>query len=470
QTRPDWCLSRQRYWGTPIPILYCEKCSKPVTEDSVLELVEKRAEKDGAEFWFTEEPVKLLPKGYQCGCGGAVFRKELDILDVWVDSGSSWLAVLKPQNQFPCQIYLEGSDQHRGWFQASLVPSVALEGKPPYETVLTHGFVLDEQGKTMHKSLGNVVAPQEVISKWGGDVLRLWVALADYSDDVRLSEKLLEGPADTYRKIRNTLRYLLGNLFDFDPEEHAIGYRDLLEMDRYLLHRLHRLITQVMEDYQKFRFRPAARAIADFCILDLSSFYLDVSKDRFYTLPSNFQERRSGQSVLYEVLKSLLKLVAPILSFTAEEAWQVLKKMKGTSSSESIFLEDFTAPPKEWERPELEERWSKILGLRSQVNQVLEKARKEGNIGSSLQAKIIFRTSEEEMYRFLSASLEIWPTVAIVSQAELLRGEGNREGVEVLVGPADGKKCPRCWQWKIDVGTDSKFPELCGRCAKALSS
>ncbi|MBI4056865.1 MAG: isoleucine--tRNA ligase [Elusimicrobia bacterium] len=470
QVRPDWCLSRQRYWGTPITILYCEKCSKPVTDDSLLESFEKRAEKEGAEFWFQEEPAKLLPQGTRCECGGTSFRKELDILDVWVDSGSSWMAVLKPQNQFPAQLYLEGSDQHRGWFQASLVPAVALEGKPPYETVLTHGFVLDEQGKTMHKSLGNVVAPQEVIQKIGADVLRLWVALADYSDDVRISPKLLEGPSETYRKIRNTIRYLLGNLFDFNPEEHTLGYRDLMEMDRYLLHRLHKTITQAVQDYQKFRFRPAVRGIADFCILDLSSFYLDVSKDRFYTLPSNFRERRSGQTALFEVLHALLRLLAPILSFTAEEAWSHFRK-KSDKLPESVFLEDFPSPPREWERSELEERWSKILSVRSQVNQVLEKARKDGNIGSSLEAKIMFKTSEEEMYRFLSSTIELWPTVAIVSQAELLRGDSQiQEGLEVLVDKAEGKKCLRCWQWKIDVGLDPKFPELCGRCAKALSS
>ncbi len=485
ELRPDWCLSRQRYWGTPIPVLYCKTCDKPQADDRVLKLIEKRVFAEGTDFWFAEEPSKLVPEGYKCSCGGAEFIKEKDILDVWMDSGVSWLAVLKGREAenngdmkwYPADLYLEGSDQHRGWFQTSLIPSVAIEGGPPYHAVLTHGFVLDDNGRAMHKSMGNVVSPQEVIDKCGADVLRLWTALSDYSEDVRLSPKLLEGPVDSYRKIRNTLRYLLGNIWDYKPQEHIVEYAKLEEMDRYMLHLLSELIKSVRDNYKAFRFRAAIRAIADFCILDLSAFYLDALKDRLYTLGKNSPERRSCQTVLHEITVSLLKLMAPVLSFTAEEAWQLLREDR-PDSPESVFLSDFPAERGEWRDENLCARWSRIRQIREKILKSLEESRQNGNIGASLEAAVTFRTSDSEMHGFISGAMKLWPSIAIISDCrlELYSNDAHKTGgwdkavenLQVLTAHAEGTKCPRCWQWKKDIGACGEHPKLCLRCAEVL--
>jgi isoleucyl-tRNA synthetase len=487
--RPDWCLSRQRTWGTPIPIVYCAACGKPVTSNEVLVSIEQRVAREGTDFWFAEEADKLVPKGTACAdCGGSKFRKETDILDVWMDSGCSWLGVLKGDGLYPAQLYLEGSDQHRGWFQSSLVISAAMEGRPPFEAVLTHGFVLDEQGRAMHKSLGNVVSPQAVIDKSGADVLRLWVALADVENDVRLSQKLLDGPIDMYRKVRNTLKYLLGNTFDFDPEKNAVPYEKLSEADRFILHTLAFLIHEVREDYRHFRFNKAMRAIADFCIYELSAFYLDSLKDRLYCSKSEDPSRRSGQTVLHNVLVSLTKLMAPILSFTAEETWQNLRKSLAERGSavkleESVFLGTFPDPHEAWFQSELELRWRRILGVRDRVNLELEQARKAGSIRSSLEAKVILGSNDPETDKFLKAAAGIWPDVFLVSQVDVgTDGNGAKsssqrlvdapiphrvdETLKVTVEKAPGEKCARCWQIRTDVNKDS---QLCGRCAAVLA-
>ncbi|MCX5786099.1 MAG: isoleucine--tRNA ligase [Elusimicrobia bacterium] len=469
--RPDWCLSRQRFWGTPIVAFYCTACGKPQTDSAVLKKIEDRVFAEGSDFWFSEAPEKLLPADYKCGCGGGEFRKEKDILDVWLDSGVSWYAVLKNgklgKDFYPCDLYLEGSDQHRGWFQTSLIPSVALHGHAPYKTVLTHGFLLDDKGRAMHKSMGNAVEPQEVISKYGAEVLRIWVALADYSEDVSISEKLLAGPIDTYRKLRNTVRYILGNLSDFNPERHSVAHEFLLETDRYMRARLAELSANVEEHYNNFQYRSAIRAVADFCILDLSAFYLDSLKDRLYTLSADNPARRSGQTVLYDTLMAVLKMISPVLSFTAEEAWQTARKEIAPGLEESVFLSDYPRFPAAWLDRSLLEKWERIMRVREQATKAIEELRKNGTVGSSLEAKVIFRTSKEETAAFIRENEALWPQALIVSECALEKDPSAGE-LEIKVLQAEGEKCPRCWQRRKDIGLNAAHPGVCARCAAAL--
>lgn len=469
QQRPDWCLSRQRYWGVPLMIFYCKKCGKYQVNKKLFEHIVARAMKDGSDFWFKEDAASILPEGYACDCGGTEFTKEKDILDVWFDSGVSWKEVLKYRGLgFPSDVYLEGSDQHRGWFQTSLIAATVLEGKAPFKNVITHGMILDQQGKAMHKSAGNSVEPDEIINKFGADILRLWVSFTDYSDDVRLSSEILEGPIDSYRKIRNTVRYALGNLFDYDPQLHKVQGENLAELDKYMLNRLDELIKNVTEDYREFRFRNAVRSITDFCILDLSSLMLDASKDRLYTLGAESPARRSAQTVLYEILETLLKLLAPVLSFTCEEAWQEIKKLPcGKGLAESIFLTTFPKNVSYKAPAEVDAKWNKIREIRVLVLKALEESRQAGLIGAPLEAKITFNSSNAEIKAFLTATLPLWPEVAIVSQVAVSEEAGAKE-LDIKVEHASGQKCPRCWQWREDIGKDAKFDDLCGRCAEVL--
>ena len=466
--RPDWCLSRQRFWGTPVTILYCKKCGKPQQDHRLFEFIKQRAMNEGSDFWFTDPVEKLMPEGYHCPCGCHEFRKETDILDVWLDSGVSWAAVLKDRGlDFPADVYSEGSDQHRGWFQSSYIPAYTLEGSAPFKTILTHGMVLDQQGRPMHKSLGNSVDPQDVINKYGADILRLWVAFSDYQGDVRISDEILGGPVDTYRKLRNTIRYALGNLSDFEPQKHAVPAEKLAEMDRYMLGRLDTLITEVRGAYEEFNFRRAMRAVADFCILDLSSFLLDASKDRLYTLGASSPARRSAQTALAEMVRSLLQLLAPVLCFTAEEAWQELLKIPaGQGLAKSIFLSDMPQHASLKADPALEEKWNQIRRIREEVQKALENTRQQGVIGSSLEAKVTLKTNDAKMQQFLADNAALWPEIFIVSAVEVAAGNA---ALEVAVAHAEGQKCARCWQWKTEVGQPGRaHSDLCDRCAAVL--
>ena len=472
KTRPDWCLSRQRYWGTPIIAVYCKDCGKVQEDRAFLMRMEERVMAEGSDFWFSEPVEKLLTPGSKCSCGGADFSKEKDIMDVWLDSGVSWYAVVRngmlgPGDFLPTDMYLEGSDQHRGWFQTSLIPSVALRGEPPYRAVLTHGMILDDKGHAMHKSAGNAIAPQEIVGKYGAEILRLWAALCDYSEDVRISEKILAGPIDTYRKIRNTLRYLLGNLADFKPALHRVPDEKLVETDRYIRARLAVTAAAVEKHYENFQFRQAIRAVADFCILDLSAFYLDSLKDRLYTFSPDAPERRSAQTVLYEILTAVLKMTAPVLSFTAEEAWLTARAEIDPSLEESVFLSDYPKYPAVWADQALLERWEKIMAVRETITKAIEEVRKTGAVGSSLEVRLLLRTSKPELKAFLESALPLWPQVAIVSEAAVEFDAGAAE-LEVKVSKAEGAKCPRCWQWRRDIGSSPARAGVCGRCAKAM--
>lgn len=462
--RPDWCLSRQRFWGSPVTVLYCRECGAPQVDPELFAYIKTRAMNEGSDFWFIDPVEKLHPAGYTCKCGCKEFRKETDILDVWLDSGVSWAAVVKDRGlSFPADVYSEGSDQHRGWFQSSYIPSYTLEGTAPFKTILTHGMVLDGEGKPMHKSAGNAVDPEDVINKYGADILRLWVSLSDYQGDVRISDEILQGPIDTYRKIRNTVRYALGNLSDYDPALHKVPAKDLTEMDQYMLGRLNALIQEVHAGYNEFNFRRAMRALTDFCILDLSSFLLDASKDRLYTLGASAASRRSAQTVLAEIVTALLQLVAPVLSFTAEEAWQELRKTSlGRNFPQSIFLSNMPLNASFVPSVKLDEKWNEVRRVREIVQKMLEEARQKGTIGSSLEAEVIFKTNDSATKAFLEETKALWPEIAIVSAVDVQNGT-DKLTVEVV--HAKGQKCARCWQWKEEVTAEK---ELCHRCTAVL--
>ncbi|MFH1259900.1 MAG: isoleucine--tRNA ligase [Elusimicrobiota bacterium] len=472
--RPDWCLSRQRSWGTPVPIFYCAGCKKPLEDISAMEAVEKIIGAEGSDAWFVKTPEEILPVGMKCkSCGGEKFYKEEDILDVWFDSGVSHQAVLKNNSElsWPADLYLEGSDQHRGWFQTSLIPAVALAKKPPYRTVLTHGFTVDGAGRKMSKSTGNVIAPQKIIEKYGAEILRLWAASSDYQEDVRLSDEIVKGLVDNYRKIRNTLRFILGNLYDFSVEKNSLEYGQMDEIDRWILHRLQKLTETVTEAYKKFEFYKVMRSINEFCIVELSSFYLDVLKDRLYTYRADSRERRSTQTAFYQILHTLLRLIAPMLSATAEETWCFLRKIE-PKLAESVFLADFPVVEEKYQSEALDHDWQKILSVRSLVNPVIEAQRQQNVLGGSLEAKIKLTPLTKKMEKFLRKySLNNWAAILIVSQVEILPGalvSGPGQEVMINIEHAEGTKCKRCWRWDVTVGTIAEHPLICERCAKAI--
>ena len=471
ENRPDWVISRQRAWGIPITVFYCSGCKQVLATRETIDRIVRLFEEKGADVWFGETAERLLPQGTRCPkCGGKEFTKETDILDVWFDSGVSHAAVLERREnlKWPASLYLEGSDQHRGWFHSSLLTSAGTRGRAPYEAVLTHGFVVDGEGKKMSKSAGNVILPEEVISKLGADVLRLWVSAEDYKDDIKISGEILKRLADAYFRIRNTYRFLLGNLYDFDPAKDQVPYPELHELDRWALHRLQKLISRVREAYERFEFHVVYHSIQNFCAVEMSALYFDILKDRLYTFAARSRGRRSAQTALYEILNALATLMAPILSFTAEEVW---KQIPGPSSKpQSIFFALFPEARSDYLDEGLNERWERIWEVRTTVTKVLEEARKDKTIGHSLDARIDLHVPEK-LYAFLQPYAEDLKSIFIVSAVTLspaAPGSKDEKEMRVEVLRAEGKKCERCWNYDVQVGDRAEHPTLCGRCVEAI--
>ena len=467
EERNDWCISRQRTWGVPIPVFYCEDCGNEYVTEESLEKVQKIVEKEGTNAWYGKSVEELLPKNAKCSaCGSTNFKKETDIMDVWFDSGSTHESVLAERGLPPADLYLEGSDQYRGWFQSSLLTSVATKGKAPYKEVVTHGYTIDDQGRKMSKSIGNVIAPQEIIDESGADVLRLWVLASDYQSDVSVSKAIIKQVTEVYRKIRNTARYILGNTYDFQVNL-PVAYDDLLEIDKWALTKLNKLVKDCTESYDTYEFHNAYNALNQFCVTDMSNFYLDIIKDRLYTCKADSLERRSAQTVMYEILDCLVKILAPMTCFTAEEIWKAMPHREG-EKVESVMLTDYPEYRPEYENKELEERWNKIIDLKSEVSKKLEDARMEKVIGHSLNAKVTLFVNEDK-YKELEADKDLLATVFIVSKVEIensLREEDSEIGIKVEA--ADGEKCERCWMYSETVGKNHDHPTLCERCCKNL--
>lgn len=476
--RSDWCISRQRTWGVPIPIFYCQDCGEAIISDETINHVEELFRQHGSNIWFAKEAAELVPEGFKCPkCSSTNFTKETDTMDVWFDSGSSHAAVLDvwPELEWPADMYLEGSDQHRGWFNSSLSTAVATRGKAPYRSVLTHGYVVDEKGRKMSKSLGNGIDPLDVIKQMGADILRLWVASADYRKDIAVSPGILKQMTEAYRKIRNTCRFILGNLADFDFEQHRVPYDEMSELDRFALLRLHKLIKRVLDAYQEYEFHTVYHSVHNFCAVDMSALYLDICKDRLYVLAPNAKARRATQTVLYEVINALVRLLTPILAFTTEEIWQYIPKPK--DAPVSVQLTSMPQFNPDYLDDELEQKWVKLLELRGEVSKALEEARKEKTIGNSLEAEVDLYLAKD-WYEFLSPVEEDLATLFIVSAVRLHDESAEApagvfvseelEGVKVKVTPSAHGKCERCWNYSPTVGTNAEHPTICTRCADIL--
>ena len=463
--RSDWCISRQRVWGVPIPVFYCKNCGKYHITDASIKAVSNLFRKEGSDAWYKYDANEIMPKTEVCECGASNWEKDPDIMDVWFDSGSTWSAVCRerPELNWPADLYMEGADQFRGWFQSSLLTSVATQGVAPYKGVLCHGWVVDEQGKQMHKSAGNGVEPSEIIRDYGADIVRLWVASSDYTVDVRAGKNIFKQLSEAYRKMRNTARFMLGNIGDFNPAMDMVAEDQLFEIDRWALKSCNSLTANVRAAYDNYDFSRAYHAIYNFCVIDMSNFYMDVIKDRLYCADEH--ARRCAQTALYRILVDFTKLVAPILCFTAQEIWSYIPKLEG--------MQEYVC----WERmPEaksdedaaFDAKWAKIIAVRDDVKKVLEQARADKTIGSSLEAAVTLYCSDE-MYDFLNAiPMDELADLMIVSHVDLVKGEGGvrglTEGLGMSVAHAAGNKCLRCWKFDTAVGEDG----LCPRCAKVL--
>jgi len=480
--RPDWCLSRQRTWGVPVTVFSCQECGEVVKSEALVERIDTLFRKEGADAWFRHGVEDFLEPGASCvKCGSSRFVKEEDILDVWFDSGVSHAAVCEAREELrsPADLYLEGSDQHRGWFQSSLLTSVGTRGRAPFKGVLTHGYVVDGKGKKMSKSIGNVVAPQEVIDKFGAEILRLWVASEDYRDDVKVSDEILKQVADAYRKIRNTIRYMLGNLFDFDPERDRVAYDDLPQIDRWALARFEELKEKVVTAYQRYEFHSIHQGLNYFCGMTMSAFYLDILKDRLYCSGKESRGRRAAQTVLHAILDGLLRLMAPVLSFTAAEAWESLYGLASDAPlARSVFFADF--PPLHPERrdKELEQRWEKLVMVRSEITRALEGARQEKVIGHPLEAEVLLQVSGA-WAEFIGQEWQTIQEICIVSELNpcndfeavglVASVSSELPGLSVAVRQAPGDKCERCWTRSTTVGRGSGHPQLCSRCSSVVA-
>ncbi len=476
ETRPDWCISRQRSWGVPITVFFCKECDELLVSQEIIDHVAGMIEESGADIWFTETEKDLLPPGTRCPkCGADEFKKETDILDVWFDSGVSYAAVMENREYLdsPSDLYLEGSDQHRGWFHSSLLCSAGTRDEAPYRNVLTHGFVVDGSGKAMHKSAGNVIAPEDLIKDYGAEIIRLWVAGEDYRDNIRLSKEILQRLTEAYRRIRNTCRYILGNLDDFDSKTDSIPYREMDEIDRWALHRARELSERILKAYENFDFHIVYHDLHNFCVLDLSSFYLDIIKDRLYTSPGKSAARRSAQTAMNEILEILVRLMAPLLSFTADEVWEY---MKGDGRAPSVHAALFVSVNDEFNDPELANKWEGIIAIRKEVTKALELARKEKKIGPPLDASVtlgLSTTLTEKLspYQDQLRSIFIVSSVNIVDIDRIEDGLENENipGLKVNVAPSPDPKCERCWVHDSTVGENNDHPTICKRCINALS-
>jgi isoleucyl-tRNA synthetase len=462
--RSDWCISRQRVWGVPIPIFYCEKCGEDIVTSETISRVSTLFREHGSNIWFDKTADELVPEGFVCPkCGHAHFTKESDIMDVWFDSGSTHAAVLdaRPYLHFPADVYLEGGDQYRGWFQSSMLTSIATKGVAPYKQIITHGWTVDGEGKAMHKSLGNAVAPEEVIKDYGADMLRLWVASADYTQDMRISKDIMKQLSEAYLKIRNTARYMLGNLSGFDPDADSLPHEQLQDLDKWALSRLRELTAAVHGYYNKYEFHGVYRSIYNFCVVDLSNFYFDIIKDRLYCADAT--ARRSAQTVLYQLLAGMTQMVAPILAFTSEEIWAAMPH-RAADNAESVLLNDM---PKAEDLPALTEaetaRWAALIAAREDVNKALEAARSEKIIGKSLEAAVV--VGGEHAKILADEREDFLAEIFIVSQVRL---DATAAGISIAA--AQGGKCERCWMVSEDVGSDRDHPTLCPRCAHVVKA
>ena len=470
--RPDWCLSRQRYWGVPIPALVCNDCQEEFLSTQVIRNFAALTAKNGTDCWFQQPMQNFIGTDISCPhCQGKNFSKGVDILDVWFDSGVSSQAVLKSRSEleFPASLYLEGSDQHRGWFQSSLIPSVCIEGKAPFKNVLTHGFVVDGAGRKMSKSCGNVISPFEIIKVYGADILRMWVASSDYNEDIRISPIILTRLSEAYRKIRNTVRFILSNLYDFDPNMHKTNRQDFRKIDTWILSRLNSLSLTVDKAYKDFEFNKAYKAIYDFCNEDLSMYYLDMVKGRLYTSLASSVQRRAAQTILYEVLSCLVRIISPILVFTSEEIWQNMPKENKDAGFPSVHLLSWPSPYALTEQEAAVERLLQpVIDLIPIAAKALEQMRASGVIGSSFDAQINILTKTQDRYTFLqSCNIELGE-IFKVSQVKVTLDQGNSEDLSVKAEKAQGTKCLRCWNYSLEVGKNQAHPLICDHCLEAV--
>lgn len=471
--RNDWCISRQRVWGVPIPIFYCDECGADIVTPETIAHISALFREHGSNIWFDKTADELVPEGFVCPkCGKTHFSKESDIMDVWFDSGSTHAAVLdeRPYLHFPADVYLEGGDQYRGWFQSSMLTSIAAKGVAPYKQIITHGWTVDGEGRAMHKSLGNAVAPEEVIKDYGADMLRLWVASADYTQDMRISKDIMKQLSQAYLKIRNTARYMLGNLCDFEPDTDAVAVENLMELDRYALYRFNELVKNVRAAYDRYEFHAVYRAVYNFCVVDMSNFYLDIIKDRLYC--GNEAERRSAQTALYSILDGMTRLIAPILAFTSDEIWHAMKHAKDVDG-ESVLFNEMPGDNAAYALDEAAKaRWEKLVSLRDAVNKALENARNAGVFKKAQDTEITLSVSEADA-AFLAgvdlASLCIVSKVTVTTEA--VEGERNEESLipcTIAVKLSEAPKCPRCWNHCDSIGTEGHHAELCDRCAAVV--